>query len=146
MDMDNYTDIFRSYLKENRLKFTPKRKAILDCVFSLNKHFDVDEIYENLRRNNKKVSRASIYRTMLLLVKSNLVKGTVCSTKMGNYEHVFGHAHHDHMMCIRCGKVIEFTNDEIEKLQDDVCEKYGFQPIEHKLVIRGYCRSCRGDK
>ena len=141
--MNSYLDKFKNYLKENGLKFTPKRRAVLEGVFSLHKHFDVDELYEKLHYHHKRISRASIYRTLPLLVESDLIKDTLRCQGRSSYEHIFGHKHHDHMVCSKCGKVIEFTNDKIEKLQEDVCKKYNFQPVEHRLGIRGYCKDCR---
>lgn len=141
--MDNYQDIFQEYLRKNRLKFTPERRAILEGIFALHKHFDVDELYERLHYRHKRISRASIYRTLPLLVKSGLIRETLRCRKRGSYEHVFGHKHHDHLVCLRCGRIIEFTNDKIEKLQNEVCEKYNFQPVEYHLGIKGYCKECR---
>ena len=130
---------FRSYLKSKGLKFTPERKAILKKIFSLHEHFDVEKLYEKL---DKRISRATIYRTLSLLVKSKLVEELFrCQDKV-SYERIFGHKHHDHMLCINCGKIIEFREEKIEKLQEAVCKKYGFTSVEHKLSIRGYCREC----
>jgi len=109
---------FRSYLKSKKLKFTPEREAILKKVFSLHEHFDVEKLYEKL---DKRISRATIYRTLSLLVKSKLVEELFrCQDKV-SYERIFGHKHHDHMLCIKCGKVIEFREEKIEKLQEAVC-------------------------
>jgi len=142
--MNNHIDVFRTYLRKNGLKFTPERKAILEGVFSFHKHFDVDELYEKLHYRHKRISRASIYRTLPLLIKSNLIGEALRCRGRVSYEQVFGHRHHDHLICIKCGKVIEFINDKIEKLQNDICGEYGFLPVEHRLGIRGYCKECRG--
>jgi Fur family ferric uptake transcriptional regulator len=141
--MDNYITEFRYYLKSKGLKFTPERRIILKEVFSFHHHFDVDQLYDKLRKHSENISRATIYRTLPLLVESELIRETLrCQGKV-SYEHVFGHKHHDHMVCIGCGKVIEFRDERIEKLQDALCKKYSFQPKEHRLGIRGYCKKCR---
>jgi len=133
---------FKTYLKSKKLKFTPEREAILKKVFSLHEHFDVEKLYEKL---DKRISRATIYRTLSLLVKSKLVEELFrCQDKI-SYEYIFGHKHHDHMLCIKCGKIIEFREEKIEKLQEAVCKKYGFTPVEHRLSIRGYCKECSND-
>lgn len=144
--MNTYQDRFREYLKKEKLKFTPERKTILGGVFSLHKHFDVDDLYDELRKKNKRISRASIYRTLPLLVKSDLINETLRCQGRVSYEHVFGHGHHDHMVCIKCGRVIEFRNEKIEELRDVICKKYRFKPVEHRLGIRGYCKKCRGGR
>ena len=141
--MNTTEDKFKVYLKRRRLKFTPERRTILEGVLALHRHFDVDQLYEKLRKQGRHLSRATIYRTLPLLVKSNLIRETLGSQEKGSYEHVFGHEHHDHLLCIKCGKVIEFKEEEIENLQKRVCNKYGFKALEHKLGIEGYCKNCR---
>ena len=139
-------DKFRDYLKEKGLKFTPERETVLREIFSLHKHFDVDEIYLKVHKKDKRLSRATIYRTLPLLVESGLIVETFRCLGKGSYEHIFGHPHHDHMVCIKCGKIIEFSNKKIERLQEEVCKKYGFKSIEHRLGIKGYCRKCSGER
>lgn len=133
---------FRDYLKKKRLKFTPERWLILEKVFSLHGHFDADKIYDEMHKKNKKLSRATIYRTLPLLVESNLVKETLRYQRRATYEPIFGYPHHDHLLCIKCSRVIEFKNDLIERLQEKVCKKYRFEPLEHRLGIKGYCQRC----
>jgi len=131
-------DKFRSYLRSKGLKFTPQRSFILEGIFSFRGHFNVDQLYEKLRR----ISRATIYRTLSLLVKSGLIEETFRCQDKTSYEYIFGREHHDHLLCIKCGKIIEFREDKIEKLQEEVCKRYGFTPIEHRLGIKGYCEEC----
>lgn len=135
-------DRFKSYLKSKGLKFTPERDAILKEIFSFHGHFNVDGLYERLLRHNKNISRATIYRTLPLLLENGLVEETFHCQDKSNYEHIFGHKHHDHMLCIGCGKVVGFREEEMEKLQEMVCKKYDFYSIEHKLEIKGYCKEC----
>ena len=144
--MLNPEDKFRNYLKKKGLKFTPEREVILKEIFSLHKHFDIEFLYLRVCRKNKKISRATIYRTLPLLVESGLIVETFHCLGKGSYEHVFGHPHHDHMICLKCGKVIEFSNEKIERLREEVCRKYGFKSIEHRLGIRGYCKKCSGGR
>jgi Fur family ferric uptake transcriptional regulator len=141
--MGNPKDEFIKYLKKEGLKLTPEREAVLDGVFSIHKHFNADELYDKIRAQNKRISRASVYRTLPLLVNSGLVNETLRCQGTTSYEHTYGHEHHDHLVCIKCGKIIEFKEDKIEELQDAVCKRYGFLPTEHKLGIKGYCKKCR---
>ncbi len=134
---------FLVYLKKRELKFTPERQAILQEVFSIHKHFDIEELFEKLRKRGEHLSRATIYRTLPLMVESGLIRETLRCRETVNYEHTFGHPHHDHLLCVKCGKVIEFKEEKIEKLQKAVCRKYNFTPVEHKLGIRGYCEKCK---
>ena len=136
-------DKFRNYLKMKGLKFTPERRMILKVVLSLHTHFDVDQLYEQLRKENGDISRATIYRTFPLLLDSGIIEKTLLCRDKIKYEHIFGHRHHDHMVCIGCGKIVEFRDEKIERLQKAVCKKYDFKPVEHKLGIRGYCKECQ---
>jgi len=133
---------FRNYLKEKGLKFTPERRIILEGVFSLHEHFDAEQLYEELQEYARNISLATIYRTLPHLVESGLVRETLRYQGKVSYEHVFGHKHHDHMVCLGCGRVIEFRDNRIEKLQDSLCKKYSFKPVEHRLGIKGYCKEC----
>ena len=133
---------FNSYLKSKGLKFTPERKIILQEVFSLRKHFNADQLFEKLHKKNKQISRATVYRTLPLLVESGLIIETLrCQGKV-SYEQIFGHKHHGHLVCIKCGRIIEFRDERIERLQEEVCKKHNFKPVEHRLGIRGYCSEC----
>lgn len=137
---DNYYEKFSEYLRKRKLKLTPERKLILDTVFSLHQHFDIDRLYRKMHKN---ISMATIYRTLPLFVNSGLVNETFRRQGRASYEHTFGHGHHDHLLCIGCGKVIEFSELRIEELQNIVCRRYRFKPIEHRLGIKGYCHECQ---
>jgi Fur family ferric uptake transcriptional regulator len=133
---------FEEYLKSKELKYTSERNLILKAIFSFHKHFDVEDLFEKLRKQGKDVSRATIYRTIPLLLQSGLITETFrCQDKI-SYEIIFSKKHHDHLLCVKCGKTIEFFNEKIERLQDEVCKKHNFKPLEHRLGIKGYCEDC----
>lgn len=140
--MTSHLDKFKEYLKLKELKFTPERKIILEEVFVIHTHFDSEILYKKIYKRTKKISRATIYRTIPILIASELIREVLQQNGRTYYEHTFGHGHHDHLLCVKCGRVIEFYNKSIEKLQDQICKKYGFSPTDHKLGIRGYCRKC----
>jgi Fur family transcriptional regulator, ferric uptake regulator len=138
--------IFRGFLGERGLKLTKERIAILREVFSFHGHFEPEHLYFRMRDGGSKASRASVYRTLNLLVESGLVE-KVRRTEKGNvYEHTFGHRHHDHMVCESCGKIIEFFSEKLENLQNKICARNGFNGISHTLEIRGRCGQCREKK
>lgn len=142
--MMKYQKIFKDFLSKRHLRLTTERKGILEAIFSLHGHFDIEVLYRHLEGMGWSISRATIYRTLPLLIESGLVKEVGKSQNRSHYEHVFGHAHHDHLLCIECGKVIEFKDDEIERLQSEICKRFGFKPLEHRLALMGYCKECRG--
>ena len=133
---------FEEFLKLKELKYTSERKLILKAIFLFYKHFDVEELFEKMRKQGNHISRATIYRTIPLLLKSGLITETLrCQDKI-SYENIFNKKHHDHLLCVKCGKIIEFYNEKIEKLQEEVCRQHNFVPIEHRLGIKGYCEDC----
>jgi len=133
---------FEEYLKSKELKYTSERELILKAIFSFDKHFNVEDLFERLRKQGNEVSRATIYRTIPLLLQSGLITETFrCQDKI-SYENIFNKKHHDHLLCVKCGKTIEFFNEEIEILQSEICKKYNFKPLEHRLGIKGYCEDC----
>lgn len=133
---------FCSYLRQRGMRCTAERKIILREVFSVHRHFDTEELFEMLRRKKTGISHASVYRTLPLLVSAGLVSRIAGVGGKYVYEHIYGHRHHDHMMCIRCGRNIEFSDDNIEKMQLAICDEYGFEPAYHILKINGLCRKC----
>lgn len=134
---------FQKYLKSKGLKLTRERETILDQVFSVHDHFDVEDLLYMLRKGKKKVSRASVYRTLSLLVGSGLVEKVDFGEGKAYYEHVFGHLHHDHLICKGCGKVVQFEDQVIEKRQEGICKDYGFHLDYHTLNIFGLCPKCQ---
>jgi len=138
--------IFRNFILNKGLKLTKERSAVLKEIFSFRGHFDPEQLFMRIKDSGIKASRASVYRTLNLLVESGLV-GKVARTEKGNvYEQTFGHEHHDHMICDRCGAIIEFCSQKIENLQVELCKKNRFEGTSHTLVIRGICKRCKKAK
>lgn len=134
---------FKEFLLTRGLKLTKERKEILDEILSLQKHFDPEELFIRLRAKGSKVSRASIYRTIPLLIESGLIEEVEKIDRHAHYEKVSSDKHHDHMICLKCGKIIEFYSPTLEMLQNEICEKENFRCIKHSLEIHGYCKNCQ---
>jgi Fur family transcriptional regulator, ferric uptake regulator len=135
---------FGDYLERRGLKKTRERRMIAREALAIVDHFDPEDLQARLRKKGTKVSRATIYRTLDHLIHSGLVRKTSLDLerKTAFYENTLVRRHHEHMVCVSCGTVIEFTSDEIEQLQDEVCRKYRFKPVRHTHQIVGYCRKC----
>lgn len=133
---------FKDFLKSKGLKLTRERVEILKEISSHRSHFDIEGLFRRLQQKNSKISRASLYRTIPLLVESGLVEEIKTIDTHTYYEHVFGKRHHDHLICIKCGKIIEFYSEKLERLQDYICKKEQFKGIRHLLEIQGYCKKC----
>ena len=138
----NEHEIFRKFLKSEGLRFTPERAIILEEAFSIHEHFEAEDLVFSIRRHGHRVSKATVYRTLALLVQCGLLREVIFGERHSHYEHVFGHKHHDHLICLKCGKIIEFSEETIERLQKSVCAQYRFEPVRHRLEITGTCEDC----
>ena len=136
---------FQRFLAKRNLKMTAARRGVLDAVFATHDHFDADDLMFILRNRQSRVSRATVYRTLSLLVESGLVREMRLNERSSVFEHVFGHGHHDHLVCSQCGRIIEFADEHIEEMQERVCDRMKFAPTHHTLKIHGICSQCRGD-
>ncbi|MBV8517290.1 MAG: transcriptional repressor [Acidobacteria bacterium] len=135
-------DRFQQFLQQQGLKLTSERTALVREIFSTHYHFEADELLFKMKEKSVKISRATVYRTLELLVKSGMVRRVHLGEDHYHYEHVSGNSHHDHLICTTCGGVIEFHDEEIERLQRAICEKKKFTPTFHNLQILGVCESC----
>lgn len=133
---------FEALLAEKGLKFTYERKHIFEGVNKLKQHFDADSLYEYFKEKGLRISRDTVYRTIPLLLESGVIQKSVGEGKREFYEPTGSKGHHDHMVCVRCGKIIEFTCEEIEARQEKVCEQYGFKLIFHDHRLFGECQNC----
>ena len=134
---------FRSLLLTQGLKLTRERAALVREIFSTHYHFEADELLFKMKEKRLKISRATIYRTLELLVKSGMVRRVHLGEDHYHYEFVRGNSHHDHLICTTCGSVIEFNDPILEERQIEICQRKKFTPTFHNLQILGLCDSCR---
>ena len=118
-------------LKKEGLRFTEQRKFIWDEITSSDDHREAEDIFLALRKKNINVSRATVYRTIDVLVKNNLVRKLDIGDAPSKYENKIDSHHHDHMICLETGDIIEFYNEELENLQDEIAKKHGYKVIRH---------------
>ncbi len=131
------------YLRTRGLRQTTARRKILEAVFATHDHFTAEDLLDKMRRHGERVSRASVYRTLSLLCEGNFVESREFQRGQLMYEAMVGQPHHDHLICNGCGTIVEFENDEIEQLQDEVARAHGFVIEHHSLRIYGRCAKCR---
>jgi Fe2+/Zn2+ uptake regulation proteins len=138
---DKVKQILTDYLQANRHRKTPERYAILDAIYSINGHFDIETLYHIMENEGKfRVSRATLYNTIILLIDANLViKHQFGSSSQ--YERAYNNENHYHMICMNCGKVAEFRNDELLKAISDA-KLNKFHPYHYSLYIYGICNKC----
>jgi Fur family ferric uptake transcriptional regulator len=136
--------LFRRYLKEQGLPVTHQREVIAQVVFESHGHLSVEEIESALRKRGHRIGKATIYRTLDLLVRSRLVVEHDFGEGFKRYEHRFStDSVYEHMICLECGKVIEFESWEIQEVKAQVTTEHGFKATRHKLEIYGLCRECQ---
>ena len=141
VDQGNAEDKFREFLEIRGEKLTEPRRVLVRHIFDNHKHFDADELVADLRAAGRQVSRATVYRTLRLLVEAGLLRELRLTNRTA-YEHDFGYPSHDHMHCTECNRVIEFRNDEIRRLREIISMEHGFQAAGHRFIISGVCRAC----
>ncbi len=135
---------FESFLRQRSLRLTPQRRSVFDRVFETHEHFSAETLFGWLREGDgPKVSRATVYRTLALLQEGGFIESLDAGRGELVYEHVLGHRHHDHIVCLGCGKIEEFHDERIEELQLEACERKGYELVNHTLVLNGYCRACQ---
>ena len=124
-------DQFKLMLKKENLKFTNQRFLIFSIFFENNEHLECDDIINIINKERKKVSRATTYRTLDLLVKHNFIRKMVLDDGVAKYENKILSKHHDHMIDIETNEIIEFINDDIERIQDEIASAHGYKIIKH---------------
>tara|TARA_B100000401_G_C52722674_1_gene679431 strand:+ start:629 stop:1039 length:411 start_codon:yes stop_codon:yes gene_type:complete len=118
------------------VKLTEQRKIIAKVMSAATDHPDVDELYNRVSKIDSKISIATVYRTVKLFEESGIVAKHDFKGGKARYEEL-SESHHDHLIDIKTGEIIEFVDDEIEELQKKVAEKYGYDLVDHKLELYG---------
>jgi len=134
---------FKAFLKENNYKITKNRLDLIDIIANYKKHFEIEELVNYIQSKDRLASRATIYRTIKLMIDFGIIKEIIKRNNKTIYEFCTQEKHHDHLVCVSCGDIIEFFNEDIENLQDQICEKHNFLPKYHRLEIFGLCEKCQ---
>lgn len=133
---------FRLYLETNKNRKTPERFAILEEIYLNQHHFDAEALYIKMKQNAYRVSRATIYNTLDLLVECGLIKAHQFGINKTLFERSFGFEDHDHLICTSCGKIAEFQDERLDHTVLDQCKASGFTHDHYSLNIYGKCIDC----
>ena len=134
---------FKEALTKEGLKYTPQRTAVLEEIIKDKGHRESEEIYLALKKSGQHVSRATVYRTMDILVNNGFARKMNLGDGRARYESKVNSPHHDHLVCMDCGLIVEFMDQQIEDLQDKIAIQYNFQLKRHIHQLFGLCKKCQ---
>lgn len=135
--------VVESHLRRSGFRWTSQRSLIVRTALSTHDHFTAEQLLERCRKIDPRVSRATVYRTLTVLEQAGFVEGLDTGDGGRRFEHVIGHEHHDHMVCLVCTRIFEFRDDELERRQEAAAKRIGFRIQRHSLRVYGTCRECQ---
>lgn len=135
--------IFRDYLKNKGMLASVQREQILEIFLKTEKHPTINDLYNLVRKKYPKIGLATIYRAMKVICDAGLARETDFGGSIRRFEHKYKHQHHDHLVCLKCGRIIEIMSPGIEKLQESMAKRHKFIAVRHRMEIFGTCRSCK---
>lgn len=139
-------DIFRDYLKKGNNRITQERFEVLDAVIEYEGHFSADELYIWMKNKNSSVSRATVYNTLEKLTQAGLVSMRNFGNSLNKYESNFKKQNHDHVVCLDCGRIVEFSDEKLTSIQKTICENLGFEPAFYSFNIFARCKDKKNCK
>jgi len=143
MGLNKAKDIFSGYVRDKGLRNTRQREEILDAFLSSGKHITAEELFNIVKKRDAGVGYATVHRNLKLMCECGIADEMKIGTKKTRYEQKYGHEHHDHLICMKCGRFIEVHDDKIERLQEKLAEANDFIPKRHRLEIYGLCKKCK---
>lgn len=135
---------FEQFVQYKGLRHTDQRRRILDVFLTTERHVTVQELYDLVRKRHKQIGYATVSRTVKLIEEAGLGRIVDFGDGVQRFEHKYGHDHHDHLICVKCGKFVEIYSEKLEKLQEQIVKKHKFTQQYHKLEIFGLCPRCKG--
>ncbi len=137
---------FEQFIAEKGLRHTWQRETVRDAFLETERHVSTQELFGIVRKKHKCIGHATVSRTLKLLAKAGICREVDFGDGMQRFEHKYGHEHHDHLICLKCGRFVEIYSKKLEKLQDELVKRRGYIQGYHKLDIFGLCGKCRKKK
>ncbi len=139
VDLEKLEERFKTYLYAHKGKVTNERLFLLRTIYQNDGHYSVDELMSMVKDEGMRISRATIYRTLDLLVQCGLIRRLALEGQEARYEAALTSGHHDHIVCLDCQKIIEFFNPQLEKIQDEILAQHQLKPVKHIHQLYGNC-------
>ncbi|MBC7798483.1 MAG: transcriptional repressor [Pyrinomonadaceae bacterium] len=136
-------EIFLQHIIKSGLKRTAQRDLILEVFLRTKEHLSSEDLYDLVKKDDSSIGQTTVYRTLKLLTAAGLAREVRFGDNRTHYEHHYNQEHHDHMICIECGKVIEFFSAELEAIQEAIAAQNGFLLTQHSMRILGLCGNCQ---
>jgi len=140
MNVELLKENFAKFLKREGLKNTPERYIVLETISQIEQHFDVDELCARLFNEGKRVSKATVYRTVELLVQGGFIKRVIYGERQARYEWNYQVKYHEHLICTQCERIVEFYSPELERLKGAIADALGFRTRDSHVELRGHCQ------
>jgi Fur family ferric uptake transcriptional regulator len=141
--MKSAKTIFREHLRRNGKLYSKQREQILDIFLKTEKHHTINDLYDLVRKKHPQIGLATVYRTMRVICDAGLARETDFGGGIRRFEHKYKHQHHHHLVCLKCGNIIEITSGKIEEIQRQLAKKHGFTIVRDTMEIFGNCRTCK---
>jgi Fur family ferric uptake transcriptional regulator len=138
------TEFFHSYIRQCKppKKKTRQKDLILETFLNTEGHLSIEDIYELVKKRDKTIGIVTVFRTLRLLVECGIANKVTLEDGLTRFEHGFHHPHHHHIVCTKCQKTIEYVCPELERIQNEIIQKYNFQPERHLFQTYGVCEDC----
>ena len=133
----------KTFMKQKGFKSTRQRDIIASEFFKCEDHITAEDLYKKINKRHKDIGSTTVYRTLRLLAESGLATARVFADQLTRYEPVSKDEHHDHLICLDCGSIIEFEDPKLERLQEKIAFDFGFSIVDHKMEFYGYCKDCK---
>ena len=141
--MNQELNILKDYLKQQGLRLTPQREAILNAFIENEGHLEIEELFKLAKAKDASIGIATVYRTVNILTTCGLVRVNSLPNGKRFYERLYRQGHHDHLVCNTCGKIVEFEHPLIEQFQEEIAIDHNFMLQNHQMSLYGTCSSCK---
>lgn len=140
--MQSAEQILNQYLRKKGIRYSEQRNKVFEVFLNTERHLTANELYGIVRKKHPAIGYATVYRAMKVITEAGIADEIEFGDGAKRFEHKYGHEHHDHLICVKCGKFVEVMNFQIEKLQKKLARQHGFILMRHKMHLFGICRKC----